>query len=70
LEELLAGEVLEIGVIDPTLTHLLVGYAKMCLSNSSPMTSEFAFSAKVGFEIARIRDLKVRKLAISFWDSL
>ena len=25
LEELLAGEVLEIGVIDPTLTHLLVG---------------------------------------------
>ena len=38
----------------------------MCLSNSSPKTSEFAFSAKVGFEIARIRDLKARKLAISF----
>jgi hypothetical protein len=34
------------------------------------MTSEFAFSAKVRFEIARIRDLKARKLAISFWDSL
>jgi len=30
------------------------------------MTSEFAFSAKVGFEIARIRELKARKLQFHF----
>jgi hypothetical protein len=38
----------------------------MCLSNSSPMTSEFAFSAKVRFEIARIRDLKAGSLQFHF----
>src|SRR5262245_9786042 len=36
LEELLAGEVLEIGVIDPTFTHLLVGEREDVLEQQQP----------------------------------
>lgn len=53
LEELFAGEVLEMRVVDPALAHILVGQAVICLSNSSPIMKRVSmpgrpFSLKSG----------------------
>ena len=37
LEKLLAGEVLEIRIVDPSLAYAFIGQPQICLSSNSPI---------------------------------